>query len=71
MSLKETGWADVNWIQLAHSRDKWQVSATKGMNISFLQLLSFCISERRIEIPRKTLFLLRNEGTVTSVCLGH
>jgi hypothetical protein len=39
MSLKETGWADVNWLQLAHSREKWQASAKKGMNISVLQLL--------------------------------
>jgi hypothetical protein len=39
MSLTEIGWVDVNLIQLPHSRNKWQASATKGTNISVLQLL--------------------------------
>jgi len=51
MSVKETGWADLKWFQLANSRDKWRAFATKGMNISVLQFLLVGNGPGRTETP--------------------
>jgi len=33
--LKETGWEDVDWMQLAQDRDKWRYLVNKVMKIRF------------------------------------
>jgi hypothetical protein len=33
MELEETGWEGVDWIDLAHNRDKWRLLLNVIMNI--------------------------------------
>jgi hypothetical protein len=33
MGLKEIGWEGVNWINLAHDRDKWLAYVKAVMNL--------------------------------------
>jgi hypothetical protein len=40
MDLKETGCKDRDWIQVAHSKVHWQVSARMVMNLRVLYQLS-------------------------------
>jgi hypothetical protein len=36
MNLGETGWGDVEWIQLAQDRDLWRVVVNAVMNLRVL-----------------------------------
>jgi hypothetical protein len=38
MDLEETGWEDVQWIQLAQDRDRWQAFVNTVMNLRVLAL---------------------------------
>jgi hypothetical protein len=31
--LQEVGWGDIDWIHLAHDRDRWQALANAIMNL--------------------------------------
>jgi len=33
MDIKEIGWLGVDWIHLAHDRDKWRVSLNRVINL--------------------------------------
>jgi hypothetical protein len=33
MDLRETGWSDMNWIDLAQDRDKWRALVNTAMNL--------------------------------------
>jgi hypothetical protein len=35
MNLKETGWEGVDWIYLAHDRDKWRGVVDTVLNLRF------------------------------------
>jgi hypothetical protein len=35
MELRETGWCDVEWIDLAQDRDKWRALMNTVMNLRF------------------------------------
>jgi hypothetical protein len=36
MDLGETGWEDVEWLQLAQDRDQWQALVNVAMNLRVL-----------------------------------
>jgi hypothetical protein len=36
MDLKEIGWGDVEWIQLAQDRDRWRAVVSAVMNLRVL-----------------------------------
>jgi hypothetical protein len=33
MDIRETGWGSVDWIQLAHDRDRWRAVVNTAMNL--------------------------------------
>ena len=33
MDLREVGWGDINWIDLAQDRDRWRVVVNAVMNL--------------------------------------
>jgi hypothetical protein len=33
MDLREVGWGDINWIDLAQDRDRWRVVVYTVMNL--------------------------------------
>jgi hypothetical protein len=35
IDLRETGWAGVDWIDLAKDRDQWRAIVNTGMNLRF------------------------------------
>jgi hypothetical protein len=36
MDFRETGWGSVDWIQLAHDRDRWRALVNTVMNLRVL-----------------------------------
>jgi hypothetical protein len=43
MDLRETGWADVEWIQLAQDRDRWRAVVNAVMNLRVLAPRSYLV----------------------------
>jgi hypothetical protein len=33
MDIREVGWEDMNWIELAHNRDRWRALVNAVMNL--------------------------------------
>jgi hypothetical protein len=33
MDIREVGWEDMNWIELAQDRDRWQAPVNAVMNL--------------------------------------
>jgi hypothetical protein len=41
MDLRKTGWGSVDWIQLAHNRDRWRAVVNTVMNLRVLAPRSY------------------------------
>jgi hypothetical protein len=35
MDIQEVGWEDVDWIEMAQDRDRWQAVANVALNLRF------------------------------------
>jgi hypothetical protein len=35
MDIREVGWEDMNWIELAQDRDRWRALVNEVMNLRF------------------------------------
>jgi hypothetical protein len=59
MDLREIGWVDMDWIDLAHDRDQWRALVNTVMNLRVLKnvakFLSSCTTggfSRRAQLDR-------------------
>jgi hypothetical protein len=41
MDLREIGWGDVDWIDMAQDRDQWRALVNMVMNLGFHKMLMF------------------------------
>jgi hypothetical protein len=42
MDLREIGWCDIDWIDLADDRDQWRVLVNTVINLGFHKMLGSC-----------------------------
>jgi hypothetical protein len=59
MGLREKGWEDVNWINLAQDRDQWPALVNTIMNLLIPQKAGNSLTKyTTISISRRTLLLI-------------